>query len=278
MNCPDVQARLVDLLYGELPAEDCDAVTIHIERCPGCWAAWLEVRATASALDRWTPPTPAGIAERVLATLSVREAKAARAHAATTGLLHLFAFLLAGATAASVSLLLLGGGMHPEDTPLKVGLVGALWTALYGGVLFVTREGRYRRLALAALIAAGLSILFAPILSMPVVIEACRRWLEAAQSSVVLNMAIVLAGGLYAGAPVLASGAALVRTGRVATWADAGCLAAVYGLLLGPSVYLQCQTLTLSLTAPWVAGMLLGTFVGSFGGISIASRLRPAAG
>lgn len=275
MSCAEVQARLVDLLYAELGEDDGAAVRTHLERCAECRTAWLELRSVASALDRWPVPAPRGIAERVLATLAIREAEAARTEHPTTAARHLVGFLLAGAGAAILSLLLLSGGAHEGDTPLKIGVVGALWTVLYGGASFLLQHRRYRGLALAALIAAGLSVLLGPVLSMPVVIEACRRWLETAQGSVALNVVLALAGALYAAAPVGVSSAIVTRGGPAGIWGDGVRLAGIYGLLLAPSVYLQCHTLALSLIAPWVAGVVLGSFLGSVAGVSLASRLRP---
>ncbi len=275
MSCAEVRARLVDLLYAELGEEDRSRVTAHLEGCVECQTAWSELRALSSALDRWPAPAPAGIAERVLATLAIREADAAR-RAQQPAMAHLLGFLLAGAAAASLSLLLLGAGAHPGETPLKAGLVGALWTALYGGANFFIQHKRYRRLALAALVAAGLSVLLGPVLSMPAVIEACRRWLEAAQASAVLNIVLAVAGTLYASTPVFMSGMTITRARPGKIMSDVLRLAGAYGLLIAPSVYLQCHTLTLSLIAPWVAGVVLGSFLGSAAGISVASRLRPA--
>lgn len=275
MSCAEVQAAFVDLLYAELCEEDCAAVSAHLERCAECRAAWVELRSVASALDRWPAPAPRGIAERVLATLAIREADAARAEGHALAMRHVVGFLLAGAGAAILSLLLLGGGGHEGDTPLKVGVAGAVWTILYGGVILFSQHPRYRRLALAALIAGGLSVLLAPVLSMPAVIEACRRWLETAQGSVTLNVVLALAGALYAGAPVFVSSAIVSRARPGGIWRDGGRLAGIYGLLLAPSVYLQCHPLTLSLIAPWVAGVVLGSFLGAVAGVSVAARLRP---
>lgn len=276
MSCADVQALLVDLLYGELDEDDRACLSAHLERCADCGAAWFKLRSVAAALDRWTAPAPRGIAERALTTLAVRAAAATHAHSPALALSHLLGFLLAGVAAAGVSLLLISGAPPEQPTPVTVGLAGALWAALYGGASFLTQHGMYRRLALAALIAAGVSVLGAPVLSMPAVIEACRRWLEAAQGSVALNGVIVLAGALYAAAPVGLSSALVTRPRPGGIWADAVRVASLYGLLLAPSVYLQCYTMTLSQAAPWVAGILLGSVLGSTGGTTVASRLRPA--
>jgi hypothetical protein len=272
VTCADVRAGLVDLLYAELDEENRAGVTAHLEGCPECWTAWLDLRSVASALDRWTVPAPRGITERVLAVLAIREAGAARAHSPTLAVPHLLAFLLVGAAAAGVSLLLSGGAPLRDETSLKVALAGVLWTALYAIAGFLVQHGKYRRLTLAALIATGLSVLVAPVLSMPAVIEACRRWLEAAQGSVALNGAILLAGTLYAATPVFLSSAIVTGARPRGAAADVVRLAGIYGLLLAPSVYLQCHALALSLTAPWIAGVLLGSLLGSTGGLAAARR------
>jgi len=278
MNCTDVRAELVDLLYGELEEHERTGASAHLERCADCRPAWVELRSVAAALDRWVVPAPRGIADRVLARLAIREAAAARAHGAGPALPHLLGFLLAGAAAAGVSVLLIAGAPVPHEglSIPKVGLAAAVWAALYGGAGFLTQHGRYRRLAAAAAVAAGLSVLAAPVLSMPAVIEACRRWLEAAEGSVVLNGLIVLAGALYAAAPVWFSGAIVARPHPGGIMPDALRLAGVYGVLLAPSVYLQCHAVALSLVAPWVGGVLLGALLGSAGGVAVASRLHPA--
>jgi hypothetical protein len=276
MSCANVRAGLVDLLYAELDEDNRAGVSTHLEECAECWTAWLELRSVASALDRWTVPAPRGIAERVLAELAIREAGAAGAHGPTLAIPHLLALLLVGAGAAGVSLLVSGEASLRGETSLKVGLAGVLWTVLYAGAGFLVQHAKYHRLTLAALIAAGLSVLVAPVLSMPAVIEACRRWLEAAQGSVALNGAILLAGTLYAATPVFLSSAIIMAARPGGGAADVVRLAGIYGLLLAPSVYLQCHTLALSLTAPWIAGVLVGSLLGSTGGMAVACRRRSA--
>jgi len=281
LKCSEVQSSLVELLYEEIDAEARAHLLAHLNGCGECQERWSHLQALSAAVDRWTtPPHPRGIAERALVRIAserAREREAAEVYQPAMAIQHLLAFLLAGAAAASLSLLLVAAGSLHEESPLKIGAVGALWTALYGAVGFLTLHGSHRRLALAGLIGAGLSVLFAPVLSMPAVIEACRRWLEAAQASVLLNAAIVLAGALYASTPVFLSGAVITRVPRGGAVHEALPLAGAYLLLLAPSVYLQCHTLTLSLTAPWVAGVLLGSCLGSMGGVAVAVRLRPVA-
>ena len=279
LKCSEVQSSLVELLYEEIDAEARAHLLAHLNGCGECQERWSHLQALSAAVDRWTtPPHPRGIAERALVRIAserAREREAAEVYQPAMAIQHLLAFLLAGAAAASLSLLLVAAGSLHEESPLKIGVVGALWTALYGGASFLVQQGRYRRLALAALIATGLSVLFAPVLSMPAVIEACRRWLETAQASVALNGVILLAGALYAATPVFLSSAALMRARPGGIASDAVRLVGVYGLLLTPSVYLQCHPLALSLIAPWVAGLLLGSCLGSMGGVAVAARLRP---
>lgn len=274
MTCREASDRLVDLLYAELDDHERAAMAEHLEGCAQCRVASKELRGLSAVLDRWTAPAPKGITERVLATLAIGEAEALRAQAPIVGLQHLGAFLVAGAGASALSLLLTAG-TSVDHSPLDVGLLGALWTALYCAAGLLTRFGRWRAVVVSAVTAVALSIVLASALSMPVVIEACRRWLEAAHASVALNAAVVLAGALYGSVPVFLS-SAIVSGGSRRIASGAIRLAAMYALLLAPSVYLQCHPLTLSLTVPWVAGVLLGSWLGSVGGMAVAVRWRLA--
>jgi hypothetical protein len=276
MTCAEAQSWLVDLSYEELGSEERSGLLAHLETCGHCREERRALEALLSAADRWTAPVlPRGIAERAVARVALECTR--EVTKPTVALQHVLAFVLAGAAAAAVSLVLVGSAGHPEESPLKVGLAGAIWATLYGGVGLVTQFPKYRRVALGALIAVGISVVLAPVLSMPSVVEVCRRWLETAQASVVLNAALFLAGTLYASAPVFVSSAAVTGARPGSLLPDALRLAGIYTLLLGPSVYLQCHALTLSLVAPWVAGILVGSWVGSLGGVCLGPRLRSAA-
>ena len=277
MRCPET-ALLVDVVYEEGGTEERDRVLAHLEECRECRERWSQLHAALAAADRWEVPSPPrGIAERAFARVATdwaREARSSAGDPPVVAFLHLLGFVLAGAAMAGLSLLFASVAREGAEHPLKLGLVGAVWTALYGGAGLLALYGRYRRLALTALIGSGLSVLVAPLLSMPAVIEICRS-LEVAQASVVVDAALVLAGAMYAATPVFLVGATVVRARPRRVVADAVGLAVVYALLLCPSVYLQCQALELSLIASWVAGMLVGSWLGSVGAASIASRLRP---
>jgi hypothetical protein len=273
MTCAEARSRLLDLLYEELSGEERSAVLGHLEACEPCRGERAALQTVLSAADRWTPPPPPrGIAERAVARVALARARAVARP--VIALQHVLAFAVAGVAATALSLVLVGGGGDLQESALKVGLAGAVWVALYGGAGLLTQSPKHRRIAVAALLAAGVSTLLAPVLSMPDVIEACRRWLEAAQGSPLLNGLVATAGTLYAATPVFVSGATVTRR-RPGVVADAARLAGVYALLLAPSVYLQCHPLSMALIAPWVVGVVVGCWLGSLGGMSIAPRARP---
>lgn len=276
MKCPETTA-LVDVLYEECASEDRGRILTHLETCQECQEQWSRLRAVLAAADRWAAPSPTpGISERALARIAAERARSSPADRPLIASQHLLGFLLFGVAAASLSLLL-SSGVHEEGvSPLTIGWVGVLWTALYAGVGLLTLHGKYRRPALAALVGSGISLLATPMLSMPAVIEASRRWVETAQASSLLNGAVILAGVLYASMPVLVAGATTVRGSRSTVLADAARLAGLYALLIAPSVCVQCQHVALGLTVAWVAGMLPGAFLGGLVGASLSARLRTA--
>lgn len=283
MRCPADRSILIDLLYEEVGEAERARLEAHLLECVACQEALARLRATAAAADRWTaPPPPRGLAERALARIASELGPPPATVAPALAIQHVLGVVLAGALAAGVSLVLVGKDLasdawHAAEHPLGVGVAGALWAALYAGVGLLARWPDCRRLAAATLGATALSVLLAPVVPMPAVVEACRRWLEGAQASVALNALLVLAGALYGAAPVALAGALALRPRPGDLLAPAVRLAGGYALLLAPSVYLQCQALTLALLAPWVAGLLLGAGLGALGGAAAGARLRPAA-
>lgn len=275
MRCPEAQASLVDLLYEELAAEERSRLLAHLEGCGECRERWNRLRTLSAAADRWTsPPVPRGIAERALARVASEQARVSKRQRLHLPANRLGGTVLLGAAAAVFSLLLVGGTVAKESPPLILGLIAAVWSALYGGVLLLAQQERYRRLALIALAGAGLSLLLAPVLSIPAVIEACRQWLRAAQGSASLDLLLLVAAAVYTAGPVLTSGALAKRPGERAVLEQGIRLGGLYGLLIAPSIFLRCFPLALAVTAPWMAGALVGIFAGS---IAAAWVRRPPA-
>lgn len=277
MNCSAAQASLVDLLYEELAAEERSRLLAHLEGCGECGERWNRLRALSAAADRWTPPPlPRGIAERALARVASEQVRVSKRQGLHLPANRLVGTVLLGAAAAVFSLLLIGGTMAKGSPPLIIGLIAAVWSALYGGVLLLAQQDRYRRLGLTALAGAGLSLLLVPVLSIPAVIEACRQWLQAAQGSASLNLLLFVAGVVYSAGPVLASGVVVKRSGDGGVLERGLRLSGLYGLLIAPSIFLQCLPLALSVTAPWMAGALVGIFAGSIGATWVRRPLAPS--
>lgn len=262
MHCQDAREWLIDRLYGELQGEAEGELEVHLAGCEVCRGEWDQLQATATALDGWTaPPPPAGLSERVLARLARRRAEAAERRLPVVRLERVIAAMLGGTLAAAASLLLVSGSVSPSVSPLELGLLGALWATLYGGVFVLLQFREVCALARTALTGTGLSLVLVPLLAIPGVVEACRRLAEAvAAGSGPAGLAIALGAVVYTAVPVLIGGALFGgRTGRVT---DGLLQGALYGLLIAPAVFLQCLPLPLNVTALWMAGAILGAALG----------------
>lgn len=163
---------------------------------------------------------------------------------------------------------------HGITTPLAFGLLGALWAVLFGGSFLVALEAtsRMKLLARTALLAAGLALLVTPVLSIPMVVEACRSWLGGAKGSLPTNLLLFFVGGLYTAVPVSVAGAILGKgvEGSPTMPGFGGGL--LYLLLIAPAIHLQCAALALGVTATWIAGALLGALTEAPVGLWIGWR------
>jgi hypothetical protein len=270
----------VDLLYDELGPAERRLLLAHLQSCEDCCAERGALQAIVATADRWTVPAASGMfAERALGRVLAERGgtlETARVPSSGSTLQRLLEILLVGTGAASVSLLLVSGGLHEAATPFKLALVGAIWAVLYAGAMVLTHWSRYRHLAIAALMAAGGSVVLAALLPVPTIVHAFQHWLESAQGAPLLNVLLLLAGLLYMGIPAFVAGMVLCR-GRTAAVVDSTVrLAAVYIVLVGPLAYLQCEHLAVSLAAPWVVGIVLGAGFGSLSGLVLAGRLSTA--
>ena len=271
MNCGHVRELLVDLLYEELDGADRASVVAHLEACPVCERRWRQIRAVAAAADRWSaPPVPRGVAERALVRVAGQDMTRTlmMAPAAIAGR------VLLGAGAALLSLLLVAGVASRETTVLGAGVLATVWTALYTGLLILSQHPSIRGLTRGALIAAGTALLLVPATTIPGVVEACERWVQAARGSAPMVLILMaIAAGYTAGPLVL--GALAARRESPREWiADGLKLSAVYALLIAPAVALQCVSLPLDTTALWMAGGLVGCAAAGPTGLRLGAWLR----
>lgn len=271
MNCQDAREWMIDRLYGEPPGELETRLESHQAGCEACRGEWDRLQALAAALDGWTDPSPpAGLTERVLARLARKRAETAERRLPVVPLERAIGAMLAGALAAGISLLLVSGATPGWVSPLELGLLGALWTMIYGGAFILAQSVGFGALGRAALTGAGLSLILVPLLTIPGAVEACLRL-----AKVVVGMsgpeglAIALGAAIYTAVPVLVGGALFGgRTGRVT---DGLLQGALYGLLIAPAVFLQCLPLPLETTAAWMAGALAGAALGGLGTTKVSS-------
>jgi len=276
MKCPEASV-LVDVLYEEDTTDDRGPILAHLEECPACQEQWTRLRAVVAAADRWTAPSPSPrITERALARIATERARHSPSERPLIASQELLGSLLFGVTAAGLSLFLTRGVHDEGESQLLFGLMGSLWTAVYAAVGFlVLQGGRYRYLAVAALVAAGITMFLTPWLPMPAVIEVSSRWFDSAQALSPASGGVLLAGLLFAAIPTFASSATITRgMASRAAMVDATWLLGLYALLIAPSVCLQCHPIALVLTVTWVAGMLVGAFLGCLGGVSLSARFR----
>jgi len=75
MNCDQARDKLIDLAYGELPAEAASAVEAHLRACPACAAEWRRLRLGRAAMGRHLAGEPAS---PVVAPAQFREEPARR--------------------------------------------------------------------------------------------------------------------------------------------------------------------------------------------------------
>jgi hypothetical protein len=273
MNCGQARELLVDLLYEELDVADRASVGAHFEACPSCEARWRQIRAAAAAADRWAaPPVPRGVAERALV-------RVAGQHSTRTPMVAPGAIagrVLLGAGAALLSLLLVAGVASRETTVVGAGVVATVWTALYAGLLILSQHPSIRGLVRAALIAAGASLLLVPATTIPGVVEACERWVQAARGSAPMALILMTIAAAYTAGP-LVLGAAAARRESAREWiADGLKLSGLYALLIAPAVALQCVALPLDTTALWMAGALAGCAAAGPAGLRLGGWLRRA--
>lgn len=272
MNCDQIQERLVDLLYEELDHEERGAVTAHLEICAACQSRWARIRAVASAADRWPAPAVSrGLAERALVRVAA-EQRAGRTSSAV-----ILGRVLLGGGAALVSLLLVAGLAHRQATTLGMAVLAVIWTVLYSAVLLASHQPSVRAVTRAALAGTGVALVLAPVLTIPGVVEACARWVRAAQGSAPWALVLVVAAAGYTAAPLLL-GALAARSGQERHWVVEGLkLSGLYSLLIAPAVYLGCVALPLEVTAVWMAGALMGAAAAGPVGLRVGGWLRHAA-
>lgn len=279
MDCRTVQERLIDERYGELALEEVMEVRHHLEQCATCRHEASLFYAFSRALDRWEAPLPPPrLAEQVIARLAP-EAEVADGRPL---LIRTFLSVFLGAGAATLALVLVAGPAteHGITTPLAFGLLGALWAALFGGSFLAAFEAPspMKHLARAALLAAGLALLIPPVLSIPMVVEACRSWLGGAKGSLLLNLVLFFAGSVYTAGPLFLASLAFGRgsEGQVPkTGLRSGLL---YLLLIAPAIALQCASLTLGIMATWLAGAIAGALAGGPAGLWLGRQRAFSAG
>ena len=79
-RCEDVTARLLELLYDELPADERAALQAHIAGCARCQAEVQSFQKTrAAARSVLADPPPAGVRQRLIAAAMAASAAAATA-------------------------------------------------------------------------------------------------------------------------------------------------------------------------------------------------------
>jgi hypothetical protein len=275
MECREIEAALVDLLYEELAASEQSRLLAHIEGCRECRERWSELRTLAAAADRWEGPSPSrGICERALARVATERAREVARRGAELSSARVLRHVGLGAAAALVSLLLVAGTVGREAAPVTIGVLGVVWTVLYAGVLLTKDHPRLRPVAGPALAGAGIALILTPPLSIPSVVEACERWIRAAPESGVFAMVLVLFAAGYTAGPLMIGALALGRPRPESRIVEEATLSGVYALLIAPAVYVECAGLPLDVTALWMAGAILGAALGGPAGLRAGRWLR----
>lgn len=275
MRCPETE-WLVDLLYDEVESEERSRLLAHIEQCGECLERWARLCSLSAAAERWTAPQPPrGIAERAIARVASERAREAGRSWADRAPAQLLPRLVLGAGAAVVSLLLVIGVAGRQVTPLAIGVLGVVWTVLYAGLFLSSSHSRLRPIARAALAASGVALILVPPLSIPSVVEACARLVQAAPESVSFSLLLLLVAAGYTAGPLFVGAVAFGEARSSRRPKDGATLSLLYALLVAPAIYLQCVALPLDVTALWMAGALIGAAASGPLGLRAATWLRP---
>jgi hypothetical protein len=278
MNCSEVLALLVDLLSEEPGGEERSRLRAHVEGCTACGERWNRLRALSVAADRWSAPPPSrGIAERALARVASERAREASRKWPDLAPEQILRRVFLGAGAAVVSLLLVVGVVERQVGPLAIGVFGVIWTVLYTGLLLTASHGKRKPVAWSALTGAGIALILVPPLSIPSVVEACARLVQAAPGSVAFPLVLFVIAAGYTAGPRLVGGLAFGRPRQGHRPGDGLMLSLLYALLIAPAMYLQCLPLPLNVTALWLAGAMLGAGLAGPLGLQLAGwRVEPA--
>lgn len=276
MECDKVYELLVERRYGHLQESVQDELSSHVERCEACRIEAASLDELASTLDRWRVPDPPPRLASFAVERSFRLPRHASAAAeARPG--RVFVPLGLGLAAAALSMILVAGSVPRLSIPgLSLGLIGAVWAAMYGAAFAqaLHRELRMRTIARTALLGAGLVVLAAPVLSIPSVVDACRHLYAGARGSFGLNLLLFVAGGLYTGIPIFVSAAVCGRALETASVNRGdGHAGVLFAILIAPAVYIQCAALALGFVATWMAGSLLAAVTGPTAGMWVATRI-----
>lgn len=280
MDCETVRLVLVNARYGELPEEERCRLQDHLRSCPPCREEASALDELIATLDRVRVPAPAaGLMRELIVRVSGIPSPAGKPEARPFAGLHRLGGPFAlGSLVAALSMFVVMGAVPPDPLPpLALAVLGAAWAGLFGGTFAIALQGRSQASSAAqvALVAAGLTVIAVPVLSIPTVVEACRGLFAWAAGSVPLNLIVFFMGSAYTAAPVvLATGALRRRIGSsdLRRQTEVG---AFYALLIAPAVYLECAPLAISIIATWVAGAALGISVGTPAGFWLARRLAP---
>lgn len=256
MNCEQVHELLVDLLYEELDAGERGLVMAHLETCRTCQLRWSRVRALAAAADRWASPSVSrGVAERALIHITA-ERHAARAPLGSSA--TMVGRVLLGGSAALLSLLLVVTVVSRPTTVVGAAALAVVWTVLYSAVFLAAQHPSTRGLTRAALMGCATALLVVPAMTISSVVDACERWMRAAQGSVPMALLLVVGAAGYTAAPLLI-GSLGARPQSDGEWVSDGLkLSALYALLIAPAVALQCVALPPQITVLWMTGALVG--------------------
>lgn len=279
LRCTEIRLELLDLLQERLSPEGRASVEGHVSACASCAEELSSLREVWNALPEPAKAIPP-VAIRAKA-LAYARGEVEQTEPVLSGLWQAVRGVAVpgalGAAAAAIIVLLLHlrGAMAPLDQPTVAALslaLAATLVAVAGGLWRSVTPRRVRAVLLGSVGALGGYLVLTVISPIPDTVQICRVALfrNVPMSLGEVCLVYLVVAGLYAGVPMAL--AAYAEGGAGNPWRMGSAEAAIFALLVAPTVVLQLGVEEAMFTLTVVLGVVAGSLAGGVSGAWIRSR------